>query len=125
MGEGKPVVRLALATNASSQAVTSQLGALLLKLVPGEICEQSFSVPNTPYVVDFAVAARRLLIVVPRPNHRSLAEQRLSCQGKLMETVLHSMDWQVRWLWPEEWAEGSTEGSNEETLRILLGLDGT
>jgi len=117
--------RFELAQDASAAAALAWLRAALPQAAPQETCEERFAVPGTPYVADFGIQKRRLLLVVPRRDHRAPDRPELSGPGRLMERTLAAMGWQTQWVWPERWPADPADDGGEpvaEALRQLLGL---
>jgi len=111
------------------------IGARDASTAPGSRhCQERFEVPGTPYLVDFALPERRLLLLVPRLEHSSApgldgSPAGLSGAGALAEGVLAALGWKLRWVWPHEWdarlapaAEhsGKSDPALTESLAALL-----
>ncbi|CAE8667582.1 unnamed protein product [Polarella glacialis] len=105
--------------------LVTQLRAALPAALPGELSEERFRVPDSPYVVDFALEGPKALLIVPRPEHRAAgSSQQLSGRGQLMEKTLEAMGWRTCWMWPEEWSPkllSTPEDEVKEAFQNLLG----
>eukprot|EP00933_Yihiella_yeosuensis_P030596 TRINITY_DN24219_c0_g1_i1.p1 TRINITY_DN24219_c0_g1~~TRINITY_DN24219_c0_g1_i1.p1 ORF type:complete len:1021 (+),score=296.66 TRINITY_DN24219_c0_g1_i1:130-3192(+) len=120
---------LNLEEDSSHSSLIAQLRSALPATLPGELSEQQFRVPETPYVVDIGLEGMKAALVVPRPEHRLVGVQKLSGRGRLMENTLQEMGWRTCWVWPEEWSaklsssssvEGPEGAAAREALRIML-----
>jgi len=129
--------RFALAQDSDVAATLARLRAGLADAIPaGEAIEERFAVPASPYIADIALPGRGMLLVVPRKAHRApggvddpagsgdgLRRGALGGRGRLLEAVVESMGWQLRWMWPEEWgSEASEEPVDPQVLKVFLGI---
>eukprot|EP00929_Paragymnodinium_shiwhaense_P061345 TRINITY_DN30630_c0_g1_i1.p1 TRINITY_DN30630_c0_g1~~TRINITY_DN30630_c0_g1_i1.p1 ORF type:complete len:1048 (+),score=345.13 TRINITY_DN30630_c0_g1_i1:86-3145(+) len=102
--------RLWLSKERRSVEVAGALKELLPEAIHMGHCEAGFVVPGTPYQADFGFEAKKLLLLVARPEHRGPGRCRLSGQGLLLQRTLGAMGWRVAWLWPEEWEKRLHKG---------------